>query len=141
MEVECAWVWPVRFDDRLRTVLDSPAEDAHDRAVRWRQLVELLARSTSGAPAELLQEAIDEIRSGAALIDEQVRTATARAVAQLQLPLPLIAAFAADRMSVSAPILASARLTAFEWGEVLAEASSECRRFIQALRSDPANGA
>jgi len=130
----------VQFDDRLRTVLDSPAEDARDRAVRWRQLVELVARSTKGASAELLQEAVSEIRGGTTSVDEQVRTATARAVAQLQLPLPLIAAFAADRMSVAAPILASARLTAFEWGEVLAEASSECRRFIQALRSEPTNG-
>lgn len=140
MEVACVWVWPVRFDDRLRTVLDSPADDARDRAVRWRQLVELLSRGAGEAPAELLDEAIGEIRSGAAFVDEQVRTATARAIAQLPLPLKLISVFAADRMSVAAPILASARLTAFEWGEVVAEASSECRRFIQALRSEPSNG-
>jgi len=130
----------VRFDDRLRTVLDSPAEDARDGAVRWRQLVELLSRGAGEAPAELFDKAIEEIRAGAATVDEQVRTATARAIAQLPLPLKLISVFAADRMSVAAPILASARLTAFEWGEVLAEASSECRRFIQALRSEPANG-
>jgi hypothetical protein len=55
------------------------------------------------------------------------------------LPTQLIAAFAADRMAVAAPILASARLTAFEWGEVLARASSECRRFVQALRSEAAD--
>jgi len=140
VEVACAWVWPVRFDDRLRTVLDSPADDARDRAVRWRQLVELLARDPGTAPAELLDEALEEIRTGAASVEEQVRMATARAIAQLPLPLKLISVFAADRMSVAAPILASARLTAFEWGEVLAQASSECRRFIQALRSDPENG-
>jgi len=130
----------VQFDDRLRTVLDSPAVDARDHAVRWRQLVELVARSTSDTSGDLLEQAIMEIRDGAASVDEQVRTASARAVAQLSLPLQLISAFAADRMSVAAPILASARLTAFEWGEVLAAASSECRRFIQALRSEAANG-
>ena len=130
----------MRFDDRLRTVLDSPADDARDRAVRWRQLVELVARSTGDASGDLLEQAITEIREGAASVDEQVRTASARAVAQLSLPLQLICAFAADRMSVAAPILASARLTAFEWGEVLAAASNECRRFIQALRSEAANG-
>lgn len=141
VEVACAWVWPVRFDDRLRTVLDSPQAEPRDRAVRWRQLVELVARDGAAALPELMDEAITEIRSGAPSVDEQVRTATARAVAALPLPLKLISAFAFDRISVAAPILASARLTAFEWGEVLAGAGSECRRFIQALRSDPTNDA
>ena len=36
---------PVRFDDRLLTVLNQPAEDRHDAAVRWRQLVDLVARA------------------------------------------------------------------------------------------------
>ena len=42
----------MRFDDRLMTVLDQPATDPHDRAVRWRQLVDLVARSEaqSGNP-------------------------------------------------------------------------------------------
>ena len=35
----------VRFDDRLLTVLNQPAEDRHDAAVRWRQLVDLVARA------------------------------------------------------------------------------------------------
>lgn len=129
----------MRFDDRLRTVLGSPATDPRDRAVRWRQLVELVARGSSGVPRDLLDEALAEIRDGAASVDEQVRMATARTIAPLSLPLELISAFAADRMSVAAPILAAARLTAFEWGEVLASASSECRQFIHALRSEPQN--
>jgi signal transduction histidine kinase len=64
--------------------------------------------------------------------------ATARAVATEKLPVELISAFAADRLVVAAPILAAARLTAFEWGDVLAHASSECRSFIHSLRSDEA---
>lgn len=137
MEVVRAWVWLVRFDDRLRTVLGSPAADPRDRAVRWRQLVELIARGGSGIGKELFEEAIGEIRSGAPLVDEQVRMATARAIAPLPLPLELISTFAADRVLVAAPVLAAARLTAFEWGAVLASASVECRKFIQALRSEP----
>lgn len=123
------------FDDRLRTVLGSPAEDAHDRAVRWRQLVELAARG-GGGDAALVEQAISDIRADAPIVDEQVRMAAARAVASLELPIELVAAFAADRLSVAAPILAAARLTASDWGEVLACASEECRRFIRALRSE-----
>lgn len=141
MEVVCAWAYPMRFDDRLRTVLDSPAEEPRDRSVRWRQLVELVARQGAAASPELLSEAIAEIRTGAVLVDDQVRISTARAVSELPLPVELISAFATDRLSVAAPVLSSARLTAIEWGEVLANAGSECRRFIQALRSEPTNAA
>ena len=35
----------LRFDDRLKTVLDTPVADERDRAVRWRQLVDLLSRA------------------------------------------------------------------------------------------------
>lgn len=140
MEVACAWAWPVRFDDRLRTVLDTPADDPRDSAVRWRQLVELIAREQGAASKDLLEEAIREIRAGAFSIDEQVRIAAARAVASQMLPPNLVSIFAADKLTVAAPVLAAARLTALEWGEILSNASIECRRFIQALRSEPSNG-
>lgn len=128
----------VRFDDRLRTVLAQPAADPHDRAVRWRQLVELAARSQGEADPHLLEEAVSEIRNGAPGIDERVRSAAATAVAPLQLPFVLVAAFAADRLNVAAPILASARLTASEWKTVSSGASDECRSFIATLNSSSA---
>lgn len=140
MEVFRAWVWPVRFDDRLRTVLGSPAADPRDRAVRWRQLVELVARAEQAGDSALLDEAVAEIRAAAASVDEQVRMAAARSIAPLPLPVRLISAFAADKISVAAPVLAAARLTAFEWGDVLTSANPECRRFIRALRSEQADG-
>ena len=126
----------MRFDDRLNTVLAQPATNAHDRAVRWRQLVELLARASdlSSAPA---QQALEEIRSEAASIDEQLRAAAARAVARSQLPDELVAAFAADTITVAAPVLAAVSLTDEQWAIVLASASTGSRRFIQALRPEP----
>ena len=127
----------VRFDDRLRTVLAQPAADPHDRAVRWRQLVEITARAGSDADPELLERAIREIRAGSAAVDERVRVAAALAVAPLALPVELVASFAAERMAVAAPVLASARLTASEWKRVSAAASDECLDFISSMRSEP----
>ncbi|MBA3730703.1 MAG: hypothetical protein H0W92_07880, partial [Sphingomonas sp.] len=49
---------PVRFDDRLMTVLDQPATDPHDRAVRWRQLVDLVARAGAQAANPLVEQAL-----------------------------------------------------------------------------------
>jgi len=126
----------VRFDDRLNTVLAQPAASPHDRAVRWRQLVELAARAPSEGESEMLSRAIQEIRDGAPAVDERVRVAAALAVAWLPLPADLVAAFAADGLNVAAPVLASARLTASEWKSVAAVASEDCRAFIATMRSE-----
>jgi len=125
----------VRFDDRLNTVLAQPAANPHDRAVRWRQLVELLARADdlSSASGQL---ALLEVRSEAVVVDPQLRAAAARAVARPQLPIELIFAFAADTISVSAPVLAAVQLRADQWQQVIERASAESRVFIRSLHPD-----
>lgn len=128
----------VRYDDRLRTVLGHPAETPHERAIRWRQLVELIARVGDRCSSELVDSAIAAVREDMGSVDEHVRMAAARAVAPLPLPLHLVQAFAADRLAVAAPVLAAARLTVSEWSEVASNASSETRHFIAALRGEAA---
>ncbi|HEX2803131.1 MAG TPA: histidine kinase dimerization/phospho-acceptor domain-containing protein, partial [Sphingomicrobium sp.] len=126
----------MRFDDRLRTVLAQPAASRHDRAVRWRQLVELVARAPPDSDGELVSKAIQQIRATSASVEERVRVAAALAIAALPMPSELVATFAADRLGVAAPVLASARLTASEWKSVATGASAECRDFIAAMRSE-----
>jgi hypothetical protein len=125
----------VRFDDRLNTVLAQPAANPHDRAIRWRQLVELLARADdlSSASAQL---ALLEVRSEAVVVDPQVRAAAARAIAKPQLPIELVYAFAADTITVSAPVLAAVQLRTDEWQKVNDRASSESRQFIRSMHPD-----
>jgi len=115
-----------------------PASSPHDTAVRWRQLVELAARAPADGDRGLIDAAISEIREGLPGVEERVRVAAALAVAPLPLPASLVAAFAQDRLIVAAPVLAGARLTASEWKTVADSASSECRAFISAMRSEPA---
>ena len=126
----------MRFDDRLMTVLDQPATDPHDRAVRWRQLVDLVARAGSQADNPLVEQALHLIRSDGTLVDETLRAAAARAVAALPLPYELVALFAADTMAVAAPVLAAARLDRDEWQKLLAVAGEETRNFILTLHPD-----
>lgn len=122
----------MRFDDRLHTVLAQPAANPHDRAVRWRQLVELLARSPD-LSTQLSQQALTEILSDAQHIDQQLRAAAARAIAQPHLPLPLVIVFAADTVAVSAPVLAAASLQPSQWKDVLATASPDSTAFIRSM--------
>lgn len=131
----------MRFDDRLQTVLAQPAANPHDRAVRWRQLVELLARAND-LSTPLSQRALEVILADAGRIDPQIRAAAARAVARPQLPIALVILFATDTVAVSAPVLASAALQPSQWRDVLATASPDSQRFIRSLYPDlPAWGA
>ena len=122
----------MRFDDRLNTVLAQPAVNAHDRAVRWRQLVELLARA-SDLSSPLAQRALAEILVDAQDIDQSLRSAAARAVASPTLPLPLVILFAADTVAVAAPVLAAASLQPSQWKDVLTTASRDSTLFIRSL--------
>src|SRR5215210_4843116 len=118
------------------TVLDQPASDPHDRAVRWRQLVDLVARAGAQADNPLVDQALTLIRSDRPLVDDPLRAAAARAVAALPLPFGLVALFASDSLAVSAPMLAAAQLDRDKWLQLLAVGDDETRQFIMTLHPD-----
>jgi len=132
---------PVRFDDRLLTVLNQPASDRHDAAVRWRQLVDLVARAGPNSSSPVVVQALDSIRAESPNVDESLRAAAARAVAALPLPLGLLECFAADKPAVSAPVLAAASLEPAQWRALLAGADAETRRFVETLHPELAAAA
>ena len=119
-------------------MLAQPASSPHDRAVRWRQLVELAARAPADGDRELLASALATIREDSSKVDERVRVAASLAIAWLPLPVELVGVLASDSLTVAAPVLSSARLTASEWRSVGAGASTECAQFIATLRSEHA---
>jgi outer membrane biosynthesis protein TonB len=123
----------VRFDDRLLTVLNQPARDRHDKAVRWRQLVDLVARAGPNAASPVVTRALQSIRNESGGVEEKLRAAAARAVASLPLPLALLECFAADKLAVSAPGLAAANLHPGQWRALLAAADAETIRFVETL--------
>ena len=126
----------MRFDDRLLTVLNQPADDRHDAAVRWRQLVDLVARAGPNADSPVVTEALAAIKSEASRVEEGLRAAAARAVAALPLPLGLLEYFASDSLAVSAPVLAAASLDAGQWRVLHEGADDETRRFIASVHPD-----
>ncbi|NUR44839.1 MAG: HAMP domain-containing histidine kinase [Sphingomonas sp.] len=126
----------MRFDDRLQTVLNQPAEDRHDAAVRWRQLVDLVARAGANSGSPTVIEAVEAIRNEASRVEEPLRAAAARAVAALPLPLGLLQYFAADSLTVSAPVLAAATLDDYQWQVLHDVADDETRRFIQTVHPE-----
>jgi signal transduction histidine kinase len=126
----------VRFDDRLRTVMTQPVADAHDRTVRWRQLVDLLSRPHDELDPALLDAALTMVQSGAQAVPKSVRAATARSIAGRAAEPRLLAIFAADKLDVAAPLLAAAPLDEAGWATVMADASIEVAGFVQTLRGE-----
>lgn len=126
----------MRFDDRLLTVLSQPAGDRHDSAVRWRQLVDLVARAGPNSASPIVADALKVIQDDAGQVDDHLRAAAARAVAALPLPIGLLEYFASDSLAVSAPVLAAATLDPDQWRALLEKADEETRRFVDTLHPE-----
>jgi len=131
----------LQFDDRLATVLDQSVDDPRARAVQWRQLVDLIARGAPAPGSRLAMRAMQRIAEGRDILPEDLRAAAARAVAGLNLPVALVATFAADSLAVSAPMIAAARLSAAEWDMVLDGVSDETRAFAETIHPELRNRA
>ncbi len=130
----------MRFDDRLSTVLGLTAEAPRDRAVQWRQLVELVARGGGGSDPALLAKALERIATLRTEVPDAVRASAARAIASPDLPAGLLAIFAADRADIAAPLLAAVELDAAGWAEVRSGASSEVRALVDSISPPPQAG-
>lgn len=115
-----------------------PVADAHDRTVRWRQLVDLLSRPHDEIDPALLDAALTMVQSGMRSVPKAVRAATARSIAGRAAEPRLLAIFAADKLEVAAPLLAAAPLDEAGWGIVLAAASTEIAAFVSTLHTGAA---
>ena len=83
-----------------------------------------------------MMRAMQRISEGRDILPEDLRAAAARAVAGLNLPVTLVATFAADSLAVSAPIIAAARLDAAQWDMVLDGVSDETRAFAETIHPE-----
>jgi hypothetical protein len=124
----------LRFDDRLSTVLGLTAEAPRDRAVQWRQLVELVARGGGATDPALLERALVRIAQISPELPDPVRATAARAIAAPNVPLPLVRLFVADRSEVAAPLLSALDLDAAGWENLRGASSPEVRSLIDTLR-------
>ena len=116
--------------------MTQPVADAHDRTVRWRQMVDLLSRPHDEIDPALLDAALTMVETGMRGVARPIRAATARSIAGRAAEPRLIAIFAGDRLDVAAPLLAAAPLDEAGWAIVLASATAEVAGFICTIRGD-----
>lgn len=124
----------MRFDDRLLTVLRHSAATSRDRAVQWRQLVELVSRGAGAGDEKLRRESLERIAELGASLAPEIRAAGARGIAGSPVPSDLLRVFVADQAQVAAPLLSSLPEEEAAWGEFRASASAEVATLMDAMR-------
>ncbi|WP_205481811.1 histidine kinase dimerization/phospho-acceptor domain-containing protein [Sphingomonas arenae] len=128
----------MRFDDRLSTVLALAAVGLHERAVQWRQLVELVARGAGRSRPELREHALQRIAGLMREVPEDIRAAAARSIAGPDVPAELVALFASDSLEIAAPLVTAAELDEAGWAAVRAVSSPSVTAMLAALRPERA---
>ncbi len=106
--------------------------DPRDRAVRWRQLVDLLAR-TEALDSATQVAALDLVRREAFAIDEEVRAATLRAIAGRNVPAALLSVLAAQPLRIAASLFATLTLSEEEAARILGGADPDVRALVRII--------
>lgn len=120
----------LRFDDSLETVLAGDVSSQVGMQSAWRQLVDLIGRRR--APAS--PAALGRLRLIREHVPPPVRAASARALAFTNPPEPLVRLFAEDDLTIAAPVLRVAQLSADEWMAILPIMPSTNRSILRHRR-------
>jgi hypothetical protein len=127
----------VRFDDRLVTMLNSPAADAGAKSAIWMQIVDLLAQDRGAITPPIKARALERLKQWRGDVPERRRLASAVSVAGMQVAPDLIAYFASDSPVVAAPILLRAELSDPDWRAVIADCAPTSRALLRERRDMP----
>jgi signal transduction histidine kinase len=120
----------LRFDDSLETVLSADMSTPFGAQSAWRQLVDLVGRGR--VPANV--EAIETLKTLRPDVPPPVRAASARALAFANPPAAVVRLFFDDELSISAPVLRTARLQPKEWTDLLPGMSPTARSVLRHRR-------
>lgn len=120
----------MRFDDSLKTVLNSDMAAGHGAQAAWRQLVDLAGRGRVATDEPVLAR----LRMLRQAVPVAVRAASARALAYARPDALLVSLFAEDELAVAAPVLRTAELDVEEWIALLPRLSPALRSVLRQRR-------
>ncbi|PAX08459.1 sensor histidine kinase [Sphingomonas lenta] len=123
----------MRFDDSLRTVLNSDVTTGFGARSAWRQLVDLAGRGR--APTD--EPVIARLRMLREVVPAEVRAASARGLAYARPDARLVGFFAEDTLAIAAPVLRTAELPAVDWIALLPRLSPALRSVLRHRRDLP----
>jgi hypothetical protein len=121
----------------LGTVMAQPQSDPVSRQTVWRQLVDILAQTSSDQAIGARKEALGWLAANRGEIVPAVRASVARSIARPVCPPDLVAYFAGDDAAIAAPLLRCAVLPADQWRDILPAMPSASRALLRERRDLP----
>ena len=125
------------FDDRLATVLRHRASGDLAARTQYRQLLDLLGQTESGADDRLVAAAFLRLHAlGKAIPGRERARIVSDAASRIRMP-DLVAQLAEEEPDVAASALAGARLSDDEWKQLIPELPVRARGFLRFRRDLP----
>ncbi len=126
--------YPLRYDDRLETIMKARTRDAGARAAMWVQLVDVLAQDRGNYPPELRESAFRWLDKWRQDVPESRRMGAAVTIAGRPVSDALLDFFARDTAPVAHPVLTRCPARA-SWLDFLASWPASSRAIL-AERTD-----
>lgn len=127
----------MRFDDRLATILKSPAESQSAKTAMWSQLVLLLAEKNGGFPADQEANARAVVERLRPEVPQNRRKFVADALAGRVSDIATALIFAKDSPPVAAAILKSVQLSDADWVTLIPQLPIASRALLRERRDLP----
>jgi signal transduction histidine kinase len=124
----------VRFDDMLATILAQDDAGPATRAAKWRQIVDLLAQGREDPDPEQLTQALLYLREHRDQIDRATRREIALTLAGRRVSPLLVRFFGEDDPAIAAALVATVRLSADQWVQLLPRLTVTARALLRHRR-------
>jgi His Kinase A (phospho-acceptor) domain len=128
----------VRFDDRLTTILQLPADNQNAKAAVWSQLVLILAQNAGRFPDDQEADARARIKKLCHEVPIDRRKFMASALIGHITDVETLLIFATDSAPVAAIILKDIQLSDAEWVALIPQLPSSSRALLRERRDLPA---
>ena len=124
----------MRFDDMLATILAQPDAGRAARAAKWRQLVDFLAQRRDYPDPGQVGQALVYLRDHRDDVDRVTRREIALSLAGRRVSPLLVRFFGEDDPVIAAALVATVRLPAAEWIDLLPRLSVTARSLLRHRR-------
>ena len=121
----------MRFDDRLETTLRQAGDDGIGLAAKWQQLLDILAQNPSDFNPAAVASGLQKVRHLMDIVPLTVREQCVRALSGRLCSAPLLLLLSGDVPAVAAAAVSAARLSDYEWADIVPHMSRRARGFLR----------
>lgn len=128
---------PVRFDDRLATLLMQAAPDAAARAVLWVQIADIISQERDRLSPQQHDAAFERLHHWRDDVPAARRRATSLALSHHPVSAEMVDLFAQDSPQIAAPMLTRAQLCDEDWVRMIPGWPPTSRALLRERRDLP----